>query len=93
MSLKIAPAICQRCIGKARNRLEYSRYRAAGLVQGLPGLHKACLWLGIAMDIGAKAGLCMQLRRFALRGHWTWFALVLAFFGLSSLVSLGCALL
>ena len=88
----IAPGICQHC-RYSRSRLEYSRYGAAGLVQGLPGLHKACLWLGIAMDIGAKAGLCMQLRRFALRSHWTWGALVLAFFGLSSLVSLGCVLL
>ena len=41
------------------------------------------------MDIGAKAGLCMQLRRFALHSHWTWFSFVLAFFGLSSLASLG----
>ena len=34
-------------------------------LQALPWLHKACLWVGIAMDIGAKAGLCMQLRRLA----------------------------
>ena len=58
-------------------------------LQSLPWLHKACLWLGIAMDIGAKAGLCMQLRRLALHGHWTWFCFVLAFFALSSLASLG----
>ena len=60
-------------------------------MQGLPWLHRACLWLGIAMDLGAKAGLCMQLRRFALKAHWAWFAFVLGFFALSSLANLGCA--
>lgn len=57
--------------------------------QGLPWMHKVCLWLGIAMDVGAKAGLCMQLRRFALHAHWAWLAVVAAFFALSSLTSLG----
>ena len=58
-------------------------------VQGLPWMHKVCLWLGIAMDVGAKAGLCMQLRRFALHAHWAWLAVVATFFALSSLTSLG----
>ena len=52
-------------------------------------MHKVCLWLGIAMDVGAKAGLCMQLRCFALHAHWAWLAVVAAFFALSSLTSLG----
>ena len=58
-------------------------------VQELPWMHKVCLWLGIAMDVGAKAGLCMQLRRFALHAHWAWLAVVAAFFAMSSLTSLG----
>ena len=55
--------------------------------QGLPLQAKAILWLGIALDLGAKASLCVSLRRFARRGKWWWFGLTLGFLAVSSLVS------
>jgi len=50
----------------------------------LPRIQKAVLWAGLGMDIGSKASLCVSLWRFAHRGKWWWFGLVLGFFMLSS---------
>ncbi len=55
--------------------------------QGLARQHKAILWLGIALDLGAKASLGVSLRRFAHREKWWWLGLTLGFLAASSAVS------
>lgn len=55
-------------------------------VQALPAEQKALLWLGIALDVSSKVGLCVSLGRFAHRRKWMWFGATLAFFTLSSAV-------
>lgn len=55
-------------------------------MQELPKAHKVVLWVGIAMDVFSKASMAIELCKFARRGNWAWFSMILVFFLLSSAV-------